>query len=166
MRLVRYALYIWRKSTGDQSSVFGVVTRHVLSVAPGVDLFLLCTDHACVVHSFVAVGDVVGNPACFGVDIHARHGFGQTLLSLSLYLSLDLLLHALLPLVCLLVDLVLVARFELTQASAFTCSKTMIRTSLLEGSQFLFHPLSSRDLLLYTSLLGCNLDLHQLVPGE
>ena len=52
-------------------SVLGVVTRHVLSVASGVGLLLLSANHARVVHRLVAVGDVVGNPALFSIDVQA-----------------------------------------------------------------------------------------------
>ena len=116
MRLVRYTLYNWRNLRSKRSlrSVLVVITRHVLSVASGVGLLLLSANHARVVHRLVAVSDVVGHPLVLGTDVELSHSFRKSLLGLSLYLSLDLSLHALLPLVCLLVDLALVTSFELT----------------------------------------------------
>jgi hypothetical protein len=141
--------------------------RKILAVALGVGLLLSVAHHAhVVVHGFIDVSDVVGHPSVFATDVELGHSFGKTLLSLGLNLRFDLLLHALLPLGSLLVDLVLVASLQLTQASALSSSETMIRTSLLEGSKLLLHLLGSRNLLLDASLLGCDLDLHQLVLGQ
>ena len=141
--------------------------RKILAVALGVGLLLPVAHHAqVVVHGFIDVSDVVRHPSVFATDVELGHSFGKTLLSLGLNLRFDLLLHALLPLGSLLVDLVLVASFQLTQASAPSSSKTLIRTFLLEGSQILLHLLSCGNLLLDASLLGCNLDLHQLVLGQ
>jgi hypothetical protein len=140
--------------------------RKILAVALGVGLLLSVAHHARVVHGVFDVSDVVRHPSVFATDVELGHSFGETLLSLGLNLRFDLLLHALLPLGSLLVDLVLVASFQLTQASALSSSETIIRTSLLKSSKLLLHLLGGRNLLLDASLLGCNLDLHQLVLGQ
>ena len=112
-----------------------MLSRHVLSVALGVGLLLSVAHHARVVHGVFDVSDVVRHPSVFATDVELGHSFGKTLLSLGLNLRFDLLLHALLPLGSLLVDLVLIASLQLTQASALSSSETMVRTSLLEGSK-------------------------------